>query len=167
MSNKEAVPTEPGKFRGDRLLEEMEHDPYQARAKLKEPTVCPDCGAVYSHGRWAWGDAPAHAHETRCPACHRIHDKVPAALLSLSGDFFGAHRKEIVSLIENYETRERAEHPLKRIMGMEERDGALMVAFTDPHLARGTGEALRKAYQGSVDHQYMKSDNLLRVSWSR
>ncbi|MGA8262660.1 MAG: BCAM0308 family protein [Arenicellales bacterium] len=167
MSKREAMPTEQGKFHGHRRLEEMEHDPYHARVKLKEPTVCPDCGAVYSQGRWAWGEAPATAHKAPCPACQRISDQVPAALLSLSGDFFQAHKDEIVRLIENYETRERAEHPLKRIMSVREEDGALVVAFTDSHLARGTGEALHHAYQGELDHQYMKSDNLLRVAWRR
>jgi hypothetical protein len=33
-------------------------DPYQARQKLKEPTACPKCGAVYHHGRWQWGRRP-------------------------------------------------------------------------------------------------------------
>jgi hypothetical protein len=27
-------------------------DPYQARQKLHEGTVCPQCGAVYHDGRW-------------------------------------------------------------------------------------------------------------------
>lgn len=167
MSNKEAKPTERGKFHGERGLEEIEHDPYQSGLKLKEPTVCPDCGAVYTHGRWAWKEAPTQAHQTRCPACQRIHDGVPAALLSLSGDFFRSHRKEIINMIENYETRERAEHPHKRIMERREEEGTLVVAFTDAHLARGTGEALYNAYEGELDHQYTKSDNLLRVSWRR
>jgi hypothetical protein len=167
MSKREAMPTERGKFHGDRRLEEMEHDPYHSRMKLKEPTVCPDCGAVYSHGRWSWGEASATAHKARCPACQRINDQVPAALLSLSGDFFQTHKNEIVHLIENYETRERAEHPLKRIMSVREEDGSLVVTFTDSHLARGTGEALHHAYHGELDHDYMKSDNLLRVVWRR
>lgn len=167
MSSKEATPTGSGKFRGERRLEEMEHDPYHAHLKLREPTVCLDCGAVYARGRWAWGEAPKGAHSTRCPACRRIHDRVPAAVLSVAGDFPRAHHEEIVHLIRNYEQRERAEHPLKRIMEIETRDDSLVVTFTDPHLARGVGEALYNAYEGELDHQYTRSDNLLRVEWRR
>ncbi len=32
--------------RSDRLIKEQVHDPYMSRAKLPEPTVCPECGAV-------------------------------------------------------------------------------------------------------------------------
>ncbi|HKI81877.1 MAG TPA: BCAM0308 family protein [Pseudodesulfovibrio sp.] len=167
MSNKEAVPTNARKYPSDRRLEEMEHDPYHARMKLKEPTLCPDCSAVYSHGRWTWGEAPKDAHQTRCPACQRTHDRVPAAFLTLTGDFRKQHKEEIMHLIENYEQRERAEHPLKRIMKIDDGEQALVVSFTDQHLARGTGEALYNAYQGGLDHQYTKSDNLLRVTWHR
>lgn len=167
MSSKEAMPTNAPKYRKDRRLEEMEHDPYHAAAKLPEPTLCTDCGAVYSHGRWTRAEAPKEAHRTRCPACQRIHDRVPAAFLSLTGDFRKQHRDEVMHLIQNYEQRERTEHPLKRIMSIEDGDEALVVSFTDQHLARGTGEALYNAYQGELDNQYTRSDNLLRVTWHR
>jgi hypothetical protein len=42
-----------------------------------------------------------------------------------------------------------------------------MVTTTDPHLARRIGEALHDAYKGTLDYQYNKEDNLLRVTWSR
>jgi NMD protein affecting ribosome stability and mRNA decay len=145
----------------------MEHDPYHARLKLKEPTVCPDCGAVFTRGRWSWGEAPDGAHETRCPACQRGQDRVPAAFLTLSGDFRQAHDEEIRNLIRNYEEREKAEHPMKRIMAMEETDEGLSITFTDAHLARGIGEALHHAYEGELDYQYTKGDNMLRVTWRR
>ena len=29
-------------------------DPYQARQKPAESTVCPECGAVFHDGRWQW-----------------------------------------------------------------------------------------------------------------
>ena len=63
--------------RRDRLIRERVHDPYQAREKLPDPTVCRDCGAMYRRGRWIWGSAPADAHVAQCPACHRIQDGYP------------------------------------------------------------------------------------------
>ncbi|MHA1567890.1 MAG: BCAM0308 family protein [Alphaproteobacteria bacterium] len=156
------------KGRHDRLLRELEHDPYHLKIKYKVPTVCPECDAVFQDGRWTWmAEPPAEAHEHLCPACLRIRDKVPAAFLTISGDFFSTHRDEILNRIRNYEERERKEHPLKRIMGMEEQDDGLVITFTDAHLARGIGEALHDAYKGELDYQYTKEDIMLRVYWSR
>lgn len=167
MSNRKAMPTGAGKYRGDRLLEEMDHDPYHSKLKLTEPTVCPECRAIFTQGRWSWGEAPAGAHETLCPACQRIHDRVPAAFLTLSGEFRQSHDEEIRNLMRNYEQREQAEHPLKRIMDIEETDDGLTVTVTDHHLARGIGAALHNAYEGDLDYQYTKGDIMLRVTWHR
>ena len=151
-----------------RNLRELEHDPYHARKKLGEPTACPDCGAIYQGGRWQWGQATAGAEQHRCPACQRIRDRCPAGLLTISGDFLAEHREEINHLIRNVEQREKSEHALKRIVDMEEQaDGALLVTFTDPHLARAIGEALHSAYKGDLDFHYQEGEFLLRVSWRR
>ncbi len=153
--------------RRDRLLRELDHDPYHSKVKLKEPTACPDCGAVYHKGRWTWDERPEKSHDQRCPACQRIHDKVPAAFLELSGDFCEQHHDEIHNLIHNYEQRERKEHPMKRIIGVETRGDAVVVTFTDAHLARGIGEALHRAYEGELDYEYGQGDIMLRVKWVR
>lgn len=153
--------------RRDRMFEEHVQDPYQARGKPPEPCVCPDCGVLFHKGRWQWGDAPADAQAHRCPACQRSHDRVPAGILTLSGDFFDAHREEILHLIHNQEAKEKAEHPLERIMDSREEGDALVVTYTGIHLCRGTGEALHHAYQGELDFQHTDKDDVLRVSWQR
>jgi NMD protein affecting ribosome stability and mRNA decay len=167
MSNRKTRPTGAGKHRGDRLLEEMDHDPYHSKLKLTEPTVCPECRAIFTHGRWSWGEVPEEARETRCPACQRVHDRVPAAFLTLSGEFRKVHDEEILNLMRNYEEKERSEHPMKRIMDIQESDGDLTVTFTDAHLARGIGEALHHAYAGELEYEYTKGDNMLRATWRR
>jgi NMD protein affecting ribosome stability and mRNA decay len=153
--------------RKDRMLRELDHDPYHSKLKIKEPNVCPECRATFQNGRWSWGDAAAGAHEQLCPACQRTKDKVPAAFLTLRGEFLAGHKDEILHLIRNYEARERKEHPLKRIMDTEEQEGGLMLTFTDAHLARGIGDAIHHAYQGEIDYQYTKEDIMLRVTWTR
>ena len=153
--------------RHNRLLKELDHDPYHSKRKIKEPAQCPDCGAVFHNGRWTWGQASADAKQEICPACHRIHDKIPAGYLTLSGNFFNEHKAEILHLIRNYEDKERAEHPLKRIMDMEDQDGTTVVTFTDAHLTHGTAEALYHAYKGDMDAKYGDEDILIRATWSR
>ena len=150
-----------------RNLRELEHDPYHARKKLPEPTRCPDCGAIFHDGHWQWGQAPAGAHETLCPACHRIHDHCPAGFLILSGALLVEHREDILRLLRHVEQREKAEHVLHRLIAMEEQtDGSLLITFTDPHLARASGEAVHDAFKGELHFQYVAGEFLLRVTWT-
>lgn len=142
-------------------------DPYQDRLKLAEPCVCGDCGAVYHEGRWQWMPAPAGASRARCPACHRIHEKLPAGYVTVEGQFAREHREELLRLVRNLEAREKAEHPLQRIMSIDDAGGELTIATTDIHLARGIGEALEHAYKGDLEFHYNKAEYLLRVHWRR
>ncbi|MCE7915172.1 MAG: ATPase [Nitrosomonas sp. PRO4] len=153
--------------RHDGIFQEKIHDAYQIKQKLSEPTVCPQCNAVFHKGHWQWLTVPPDAHRHNCPACQRKLDHFPAGYLTLEGDFLGVHRDEILSLINNFENKEKSEHPLKRIMAIEEKDQALLITTTDIHLARGIGEAIHHAYQGDLEFHYNPSENLLRVNWSR
>lgn len=155
--------------KGERLGKSRTDDhPYLSRTKLSEPTVCTGCGAVYHAGRWQWGDQPKNAHKDMCPACHRIHDKMPAGFLTLSGDFFKQHRNEIMHLVHHTVETQKAEHPLKRIMGIEEADnGGVVITFTDMHLPHGVGDAIQHAYKGEFEIGFPKGADVVRASWVR
>ena len=105
--------------------------------------------------------------QERCPACHRIHDKFPAGYVTLKGEFFRAHRVQVLQLVRNHEAKEKVEHPLERIMGIEDTAEGAIVTTTNTHLARDIAEALHNAYKGDLDYHYNKQDNLLRASWNR
>jgi NMD protein affecting ribosome stability and mRNA decay len=122
---------------------------------------------VYFDGRWQWATAPAEAHEEPCPACHRIRDRFPAGYVTLKGEFFAAHRDEIVHLARHREAHEKAEHPLERIMAVEDVPEGVQITTTDTHLARDIGEAVHAAYKGELEYHYNKEENLLRVHWTR
>lgn len=153
--------------RGDRLIRERVHDPYKTRLKLVEPTVCPQCGAVFHKGRWTWDDRQPEAKEELCQACHRINDKYPAGILTLSGGFIKGHRREILNLARNTEDVEKAEHPLHRIMEIEQRGNEIEVTTTDIHLPRRIGQALHDAYKGELDFHYDAEGYFIRVNWRR
>lgn len=153
--------------RHDGIFKEEIHDTYQLKSKLAEPTVCSQCQAVYHQGRWQWLTAPANAHQGICPACHRIRDDYPAGYLTLQGVFYLAHREEIMHLVRNHEKHQCAEHPLKRIMKIEESVDLTLVTTTDIHLVRGMGEAIHHAYQGDLEFHYNPEENKLRVYWKR
>ncbi len=153
--------------RRDRTVQEYQHDTYKLRGKLKEPTVCPECGAVFHKGRWTWGPRPAEAHEALCPACHRIRDKYPKGLLTIAGPFLADHREEILGVVHNTEAKEKAEHPLSRIVAIEQQDETLVVSTTDTHLPRRIGEMLHHAYQGEFRVHYDEGEQFVRVKWER
>lgn len=142
-------------------------DPYIASAKPPGPAVCPSCKAVFNEGRWTWEKPPAEAADLTCPACQRIQDDFPAGYVMVKGEFFKEHRDEIIALMKSKEDREKATHPLQRIMAIEEVREGLQVTTTDSHLARGIGEALHDAYKGDLKLRYSRDENLLRAVWRR
>ena len=160
--------TDAGRTQRDtRIYDERSHDPYQAKGKLPEPTYCPDCKAVYLKGNWHWQAVPEGAHAHVCPACQRIRDRVPAGYLTLKGGYVTTHKQDILNLARNVEEREKAQHPLIRIMAVEEQPDAISITVTDQHLARAVGEAVRHAHQGDLDLHYTKENDILRVTWQR
>ena len=153
--------------RRDRLIKEREHDVYKSRKKLSDPSACTECGVVYHKGRWEWGEAPPDAKRLTCPACQRARDGLPAGILSLRGEFHLAHRDEVLGLLRNVEEREARNHPLKRIMKVEEQGNTMTVSTANPGLARSLGDALLHAYQGELEYHYADDAGVFRVSWSR
>ena len=149
-----------GRAQRDHIL-----DPYQARQKLPEPTACRQCGAVYHHGRWQWGLRQADAHEDLCPACHRISDGLPAGIVTLHGGFTAQRKDEMIGLARNEEAAEKGEHPLNRIISIDETAEGLVISTTDIHLPRRLGEALKRAFHGKLDMHFDEAGYFVRVDW--
>jgi len=109
--------------------------------------------------------APVDAHDAICSACHRTRNHLPRGFVIIRGKFFGEHRDELLRLVRELEQREKAEHPLERIIKIEEIRHGAMVSTTGAHLARGIGEALHHVYQGDLEFHYSKE--WLSVTWTR
>jgi len=77
------------------------------------------------------------------------------------------HRDEILALARNTESRERSEHPLQRIMDVEEAGDAAVIRTTGIHLPRRIGHALVDAYKGELETHYDEAGHFLRVTWRR
>lgn len=149
------------------LLQEVVHDPYRLRRKLRDTTRCRACNAVFRRGRWTAGLADGPARLALCPACRRTREHLPAGFITVRGEFAAAHRGEIVALVRHCESREAGRHVLERIIELQERPAALLVTTAGVQLARRIGDALRRAYKGHLHYRYNKADKLLRVSWNR
>jgi hypothetical protein len=142
-------------------------DPYKHPGKLVAPTICPQCGALYRSGRWQWGPRPAEAHETICQACHRSNDKHPAGVVRLTGSFVRPNRPDIVRVASEQELGERRDHPLNRIIGIEQSEDRVVITTTDIHLPHRIGEAIRRTFQGTLDRDFDEGEYFIRVNWHR
>ena len=142
-------------------------DIYQNKGKYPEPSVCSGCGAIFHKGGWRWGVAPANAHKHVCPACQRIHDRLPAGVIHITGAFFDEHRQEILGMMHNIEAREKSEHPLQRIMSIHADDDGTAIALTDFHITRAIADALTNSYQGEMDIAFTEKNGVMRASWTR
>jgi ribosomal protein L37AE/L43A len=141
----------------------------KVEAKLPDESICPDCGAEFRRGRWRWTTAVRRrgARRDTCPACQRIRDRYPAGEVTLRGEFARAHRAELLALVNNLEAKEKAKHPLNRLMEVRDAGDELVVTTTDVHLAHGIGAALFHAYRGTLHAPWAEEGDLLRVTWER
>jgi NMD protein affecting ribosome stability and mRNA decay len=139
-----------------------------ARKATKDAGVvkCADCGLVEHRGRWA-KRAPVLAHMTSglCPACQRIRDRYPAGTLRLPLELL-SNRPSLRQRIRNVEVAERREHPLERLMGVEEADGHLVVTTTGVHLARRIAHELSKELHRKPSIRYADGERLVHVQWT-
>ncbi len=149
-----------------RIYTHEQNGPYRENEKYPEGTLCSGCGALFSGGRWTWNDIPEQTNSAVCPACRRIADNYPAGIIEMSGDFLGDHRTEIMNLVRNTSSKEVNEHPMERIMKIDQQNGSTVVSTTGMHLARRIGDALFSAYEGELDYNY-DAETLLRVFWKR
>jgi hypothetical protein len=102
-----------------------------------------------------------------CQACHRINDKFPAGVVTLTGNFVSSKKAEILQLVRHQEEVERNEHPMNRIIDIEEELGRVVINTTDIHLPRRIGETLKRAFQGQLDLAHEEDGYFVRVNWHR
>ena len=85
----------------------------------------------------------------------------------MTGEFVTQHRNEILHIVRRQEDTEKAEHPLNRIMKIEDEGGPIVVTTTEIHLPRRIGEALRSAFDGELKFNYDEDRYFLRAGWHR
>jgi hypothetical protein len=153
--------------KGTKLIQEKRKDVYQESGKWSDLTLCTECQALFTNGRWSWGKPPANPHTAICPACRRVLDNLPAGYIELKGDFLQGHYDEILNLTRHVEQQEKTQHPLERIMTIKDGKDGTIVTTTGIHIARRIGESLARAYNGDFSFQYADDEKSIRVYWQR
>ena len=65
------------------------------------------------------------------------------------------------------EEAEKEEHPLNRIISIEEDAHGVVINTTDIHLPRRIGEAVKRAFHGEIEDNFEKDGYFVRVTWTR
>jgi hypothetical protein len=154
-------------LRNEEVMQRITDDSYHSDVRLPDPARCPECDATYRKGRWTWSKAPEGAKLHRCPACQRVHDQFPAGSVTLKGNFDPEFRIQAVNFMRAREMHAKSEHPLQRIIAVEDVPGGIRVTTTSGHLASGIAHALRDAFQGSIDMRYSQDEHLVRATWRK
>ncbi len=150
----------------DRIFRALRHDPYQAKAKYREPTACASCGAIFERGRWKWGETPAGAHEATCPASALIATNCPPDSWPCPDN---SSTRIAPSSCNSPAMRPRANAPSTRCIG----------SWTSPRRGMGSNLDLRHtlraphrrgsqgAYDGGLDLRFGEDEYSVRVAWTR
>ena len=80
--------------------------------------------------------------------------------------FHRQHASEILGLV-HHETAEKLEHPLNRTANIERTDAGVVIATTDIHLPRRIGEAIERAYRGTLEMHFDDAAYFMRADWRR
>lgn len=144
-------------------------DPYRAQKKHPKNTKCPNCGLMFQKGAWRLAKAqPLGAmHWKLCPACLQTRHSFAGGELKLSGSFLAEHHGEILNRIENVARGVVKEHPLERIMKMEERNDEIVIFVTSEHLAARLGKAIHSDFKGELVLKYARDDKYAVAHWRR
>ena len=146
-------------------IEPRTEDPYRHQRKTGDAVVCEDCSVVFHGGRWYWGAAPlCDVEETVCPACQRIRDRFPAGTIRMA-DVPEEWHDEVVRMIHSVEAHEKAEHPLERLMEIDDHGDSMTATTTGMHLARCIAGALRRRFHDGVKIGYPEGEGIVTVDW--
>jgi len=146
--------------RRDKSFNEAKH-----RQRFSEPTTCKICHASYVKGRWSWKESPPEAEKVVCPACEKIEGDVACGEINIQGSFTDIMRRDVTNLIKNVEGCEIDEHPLERVISVDDNGDEILVKTTGRHLAQRIARALFKAYKGHLSYSYDRTHEKVEIRW--
>jgi hypothetical protein len=147
------------------------HPGEACRGRLREPSACECCGAVF--GRRTWRRAGHvtlamldRADWTMCPACEQIRNAEGQGRIVVSGQFAVAHEPEIRARIRNVAARAAFTQQQRRVVSVERQGDVLEVLTTSQKLAHRIVHELKKVFRGSTKYHW-SDDGTLLATWQR
>jgi hypothetical protein len=146
------------------------NEPYELAAGQEAAA----CHALYQGKRWCFDEklygklaGAGKVRQVVCPACRKIKDHYVEGYLTLSGEFLGAHKDELVTLLENEAAKVGKRNVGDRIIQMAPEGEKLVVETTTDKLAQHLGRAIYKAYKGDLSFRWSEGNKFVRVYWKR
>ena len=87
--------------------------------------------------------------------------------MTLRGDFAREHKEEMIRLARHQKDAEKKEHPLDRIISIEDDVQGIVINTTDIHPPRRIGDAVKRAFHGEIEDNFEKDGYFVRVIWTR
>jgi len=146
--------------------------PGEARpGRLREPSACERCGAIFMRRTWRQGHPVTlavldRAHWTVCPACEQARRREGQGRILVRGRFAESHDADIRARIRNVATRAASTQPQRRLVSVEREGDTLEVLTTSQKLAHRIVHELRKSFRGRAAYSW-SDDGTLFATWSR
>jgi hypothetical protein len=81
--------------------------------------------------------------------------------VTLRGDFAREHKEEMIRLARHQKEAEKKEHPLDRIISIEDDVQGIVINTTD------IGDAVNGAFHAEIEDNFEKDGYFVRVIWAR
>jgi len=142
------------------------------RGRLREPSACERCGAVYSRRVWHRGVQVSHALLGRaqwviCPACEQTRDQEYFGRVLIRGDAARAREDLVRRRIANVAARAAFTQPERRLVSIERQGDVLEVLTTSQKLAHRIVHELKKLLGGHATYTWSDDRSLLATWESR
>jgi len=69
-------------------------------------------------------------------------------------------------LARHQEEAEKSEHPLNRIIKIDDEPEGIVINTTDIHLPGRIGEAVNRAFHGSLSEDFDEGGYFVRITWT-
>jgi DNA-directed RNA polymerase subunit RPC12/RpoP len=144
--------------------------PITKARKIKDPSICDRCGAIYTAKSWraARRLAPellAKAAYIRCPACEQVDKKEYFGRVLISGAFAANNLEKIRTRIGNVARRAQSNQPERRVVSVDWDGSMLEVLTTSQKLAHRIAHELEKEFGGHATYQWSPDDGMLLTIW--
>jgi 5-methylcytosine-specific restriction endonuclease McrA len=146
--------------------------PGEARqGRLREPTACERCGAIFMKRSWRQDHKVTlalldRAAWTVCPACEQAKAKMGQGRVLVRGKFALANEEAVRARIRNVAARAGFTQPSRRVVSVDREGDALEVLTTSQKLAHRIVNELKKAFRGRATFNWSDDGTLLAV-WRR
>lgn len=138
--------------------------------RLKDPTVCDRCGAIYTRKTWRF-DHPvtrellAAASWDICPACEQTKNGIGYGRIVLRQLPPTAGEVVVRRRIDNVASRAAHTQPERRVISVDRNGDGLEVLTTSQELAHRIGREIEKAFGGRCRYSWSDDDGSLFAVW--